>query len=375
MTSVGVVRIAVVVNASSRRGSGRIAELARRWLPNANILLSHTLDELDAFARELVARPPDLVLAAGGDGTAIGVFNAIRRAERELYPARAQKGKRRPLGPVLAALKLGTGNAWARGLGAPDTPEALELIADLDRSGERPPIKRFDLIEVEGKLAHFTGTGWDAEIISDFHAQKNAPSFLSDARKRGLAGYLNGMFGRTIPRNMRTEQARVRITNLGGEAMTVDADGRPVRVGAGAGEVLFEGTSGVCALGTSPQWGYGFVAFPFAGLVEGRFNLRNYSGNALQALSKAPWLWAGKHPIPRMDCWLLDKVRLEFSRKMPFQLGGDLLGDRDSVDFSVADEYVHLVHWSALKNGVRLLAAAKRPAEQVAPLGAGVALA
>jgi hypothetical protein len=359
------VRIAVVVNASSRRGSGRVAELARRWLPNATILLSHTLDELDAFARELVARPPDLVLAAGGDGTAIGIVNAVRRAERVLYPARVAGRGRRPLGPVIAALKLGTGNAWARGLGAPDTPLALELIAELDRNGERPPIKRFDLVEVEGKLAHFTGTGWDAEIISDFHAQKSAPSFLSDARKRGLAGYLNGMFMRTIPRNIKQGQPEVRITNLGSDAMTVSKDKLPVSLrssaegGAPAGTVLYEGPSGVCGIGTSPQWGYGFVAFPFAGLVEGRFNLRNYGGGPIEALLHSPWLWAGSHPVTKMDCWLLDKVRLEFSRKVPFQLGGDLLGDRDTVDYSIADEYVHLVHWSALRDGVRLLAPSK----------------
>lgn len=362
-------RIAVVVNASSRRGSGRIAELARRWLPDATILLSHTLDELDAFARELVARPPDLILAAGGDGTAIGVFNAIRRAERVLYPSRHVPGRKRPLGPVLAALKLGTGNAWARGLGAPETARALELVAELQRTGERPPIKRFDLVEVEGQLAHFTGTGWDAEIISDFHAQKSTPSFLSDARKRGLAGYLNGMFTRTVPRNIKLGPAHVRITNIGSDAMTVSPEGLPVHLGAPAGHVLYEGPSSVCGIGTSPQWGYGFVAFPFAGLVEGRFNLRNYGGNAIEALMRSPWLWAGKHPLTKMDCWLLDGVRLEFNRKVPFQLGGDLLGDRDTVEYRIADEYVHLVHWSALKNGVRLLAPTPaRPYQGVAAI-------
>lgn len=356
MTSVWGVRIAVVVNASSRRGSGRVAELARRWLPDATILLSRSLEELDAFARELVARPPDLVVAAGGDGTAIGVLNAIRRAERVLYPGRHAAGQKRPLGPVLATLKLGTGNAWARGLGAPDTPAALELLADLVRSGERPPIKRFDLVEVEGKLAHFTGTGWDAEIISDFHAQKDQPSFLSDARKRGLAGYLNGMFTRTVPRNIKLGSAHVRITNIGSDAMTVSPEGLPVKLSAPAGAVLYEGPSSVCGIGTSPQWGYGFVAFPFAGLVERRFNLRNYGGGAIEALLHSPWLWMGKHPLTKMDCWLLDGVRLEFNRKVPFQLGGDLLGDRDTVEYRIADEYVHLVHWSALKDGVRLLA-------------------
>ncbi len=360
------VRIAVVVNASSRRGGGNVAQAARKALPNANILLSRTLDELDAFARELVSRPPELIVSAGGDGTAVATLNALRRAERKLRPT-LDTSKRRALGPAMAVLKLGTGNGWARATGAPSLSGALGLLSELDRTGARAPVRRFDLVEVEGKVAHFTGTGWDAEIIDDFHEQKKTASLLPRARRDGLLGYLNGLLTITVPRNVKIPQAEVEIMNLGSEAMTVDAYGAPVGIhGAHAGEVLYRGPTSVCGIGTAPEWGFGFRAFPFAGLVEGRFNLRNYSGRAVEALARTPSLWRGVHPLVKMSSWLLNRARLTFSRKVPFQLGGDLLGHRDTIEYEIAPEYVHVVDWEALGRGVRIAPRHERPSD---PLG------
>jgi len=180
---------------------------------------------------------------------------------------------------------------------------------------------------------------------------------LPRTRREGLVGYLNGLLTITVPRNLRTPQAEVRITNLGSEAMTVDEAGAPMRIhGAQAGAVLYEGPTSVCGVGTSSEWGFGFRAFPFAGLVEGRFNLRNYGGRAVEALFRSPHLWSGKHPLTNMTTWLLTKAHLQFSRTVPFQLGGDLLGHRDSIEYGVAAEYVHLVDWAALARGVRVRA-------------------
>src|SRR5690606_13999437 len=140
---------------------------------------------------------------------------------------------------------------WANATGAPGWRVALPRLARLAGRGGALPLRSFDLIEVEGTVAPFAGTGWDAEIIDDFHAQQAGPSLLPDRLRRGLPGYLAGMFTRTIPRHLLEPRVEVEIVNTGSAAYTVDERGRPVPLPAGEpGAVLYRGPVSVCAAGT-----------------------------------------------------------------------------------------------------------------------------
>src|SRR5262245_41216755 len=99
----------VVVNLRARRGSEHVAEKCRRELPNARVVLSRSLEEAARFARE--TGPDDLLVSAGGDGTAIGILNALRRDVISL-----------------GVLPLGTGNGWAHATGAPAWRTAVEQL-------------------------------------------------------------------------------------------------------------------------------------------------------------------------------------------------------------------------------------------------------
>lgn len=59
-------------------------------------------------------------------------------------------------------------------------------------------------------------------------------------------------------------------------------------------------------------------------------------------------LWRGEHPIPKMNDFLVERVRMDFDREVPFQLAGDVLGMRRSVEFELAEESVQLVDWHRL---------------------------
>jgi hypothetical protein len=236
--------------------------------------------------------------------------------------------------------------------GAPAWQTALHLLRSLVTKYAAPPVRSFDLVDVEGQVAHFTGTGWDAELVHDFHAQKSGAGILPPGRRHGLMGYMQALLTRTVPRNLTTPQAEVEIVNMGAEAMTVDQSGALIRIpGATAGEVLYTGPTSVCAVGTTPEWGFGFRAFPFAGLAQGRLNLRNYAAGALEGLMHSPGLWRGAHPMPNMGSWLVTRARLNFSRKVPFQIGGDLMEHRDTIEYVIAPDYVDLVDWTALARG------------------------
>jgi hypothetical protein len=329
--------IAVLVNLKARRGSERVASVCRRELPGARVHSSRSLDDALGFARDLKT-PPNLLISAGGDGTAVALINALRGT-----PA-AQS--------ILGCLPLGTGNGWAHATGAPPWRRALQRLRQLSDSGAAVPTWTFDLVEVDGVLGHFAGTGWDAEIIDDFYAQKTGFGFLPQARRTGLAGYLHGMFTRTIPRHlMRRGSIEVELVNTGEDAIGVDEHGRPVTMPEGRhGAVLYRGPVSVCAAGTSTEWGFNFRAFPFAGLVPRRFCMRVYSAGAAEATLRMRSLWRGVHPMAKMHTWLLSSCRAEFSEPVPFQIGGDRVGHKQIVDYRLAPEQVNLLHWRRIRH-------------------------
>jgi diacylglycerol kinase family enzyme len=255
------------------------------------------------------------------------------------------------LGTPLGVLPLGTGNGWAHAMGAPQWRAALgDLGRVVGRDGPLP-LKRFDLVEVLGTIAHFAGTGWDAEIIDDFFAQRKGPGLLPQSARHGLRGYLHGMFTRTIPRHVfMREMVQVELTNTGSDALVVNEHGHIVPLRGGEhGKVLYRGPVSVCAAGTSPEWGFGFRAFPFAGMVPRRFCMRVYAGGPIEATFRMRSLWRGAHPVDKMHTWLLDRCSAAFSRPVPFQVGGDRLGHRTDVEYALAPEQIDILDWRALR--------------------------
>ncbi len=60
------------------------------------------------------------------------------------------------------------------------------------------------------------------------------------------------------------------------------------------------------------------------------------------------------HPLPKMHDFFVERVRMDFDREVPFQMGGDVIGMRRSVEFDLAEESVQLVDWRQLSRMVRV---------------------
>ncbi|SEU01008.1 diacylglycerol/lipid kinase family protein [Stigmatella erecta] len=331
--------VAVLVNLRSRRGSEVVGGLVRRFLPRARVALTHSVEEARAWIdQQLRPNPPSLLLAGGGDGTITGLVNEFRAQGLAL--------------PALGVLPLGTGNAWAHVTGAPRPAKALRQLAAY---GERlPPLRPFALVRVEGLLAPFAGTGWDAELVQDFKSQLASSGPLRGTQA-GLRGYLGALFSRTIPRHVFGDgNPQVSLYNLGEPALTVDAQGaiRPLP-GGETGALLYRGPAGVAGAATTPEWGFGFKAFPFAQAVPHRLSVRVYSGTVLEATRNMFKLWRGAHPMPRMHDFFVQRVRMEFDRDVPFQIAGDVIGLRRSVEFELSGESVQLIDWHQLSSLMR----------------------
>lgn len=331
--------IAVVVNLNSRRGSQRFADFAQRALPTSRVVTTKSLDDVTRLVEGFGAQgTPSVLLSGGGDGTAIGLLDALR-AKRHAFPA-------------LGIVKLGTGNAWAATTSAPSARKAVEVVARaVERGHSALPTTDYWLLEVEGRLAPFAGSGWDAEVLHDYQEQKRALPHAVRRFAEGAPGYFASLFSRTVPRNLlQRARPRVRVVNLGGDALTFDPHGNVVAVpDAHPGTVLYEGPYGVAGAGTSCELGFGFKALHFARTRPGHMHLRVYAAGPAEATLRLPQLWTGRHPLPHSHDFLLSHCRLEFDRDVPVEIGGDAIGLRRSVEYRVSPQLVPLIDWPRLR--------------------------
>lgn len=124
-------RIIILVNPAADRGRARTKlaetlEVLRRDGVEPEVQVSRDSQHLVELAREAREKNPDLVVAAGGDGTVHDVLNALA-------------GSGIPLG----LLPIGRGNDFASGLGVPSDPRAAAQVLlrgatreiDLGRAG------------------------------------------------------------------------------------------------------------------------------------------------------------------------------------------------------------------------------------------------
>jgi diacylglycerol kinase family enzyme len=328
--------LALLVNANAKRGGRRIAVQTARILPGADVKLTRTQDEATAWLRELLPKKPKVIFAAGGDGTAIALVNALSRVtDGEL--------------PPVGVLKLGTGNAWANVVGAPKLAGALDILRTLaDREGPLP-LRRFGLVDAGGTLTHFAGAGWDAEILNDYKEQlaqsKGPPRFFA----KSVYGYVSAMFMRTAPKSIVHGRPHVLIENLGDEVYTVDSSGAIARVeGAKRGTVLWDGLMSVAGAATCPEFGYHFRAYPFAERMLGMINVRVFDRSTLGGIASIPRLWTGRHPLRGMHDWFTTAARFTFSRPMALEVGGDSLPPRRTVEMRICPREARILDWRGL---------------------------
>lgn len=323
-------------NTHAKRVTPRRVEAFRQLLPDARIYAASSFEEAERHADELVKSPPQVLFCGGGDGTMVALLNSLRTRGASKFP-------------LIGLFKLGTGNGWPSAVGARRYEQELRRIPTLPLE---LPRQHFQLCEVEGKLCQFTGVGWDATLLNDYktNLEKRRAQVLAGGMasrlSKGLGGYLYSLFRITVPGEMRRarEGATIlKLENLGEPALTFDAHQHRVLVPAEQ-RILYEGPMSIGAAGIEPYWGSRFMAFPHALAVPGRMNFRVYDRHVLTGVNNMFNLWAGRK-LPGMHDWWVTGVRLHLSRPMPFQVGGDVMGTREVIDFTMAKETVDLIDW------------------------------
>jgi diacylglycerol kinase family enzyme len=333
---VGGERLAVLVNAHSKRGGRRVAVQIARALPRASVRLTHRVEETEAWLQSLKAQgsPPRAIFAAGGDGTAVGLLGALAKVYKDA-----------PFPPI-GTLPLGTGNAWAHVLGA---QKLSTCIKALGRWHGPLPCRRYSLLECDGVLTFFAGSGWDAEVLDDYRAQLAQTRGPLRRLNKSVYGYLGAVLLRAAPRAVLLGRPSVRIENLGDEVYTIDEHGKPQRaLELGKGSVLYDGPVSVVGCATCPEYGFRFRAFPFAERFPKFMNVRVYDQSAFRAITSMPSLWRGNAALPGMHDWLASAVRMSFSRPSPLQIAGEAVGPRTTVEFRAYPREIDVVDFRGL---------------------------
>lgn len=331
-------RVAVVLNGNARQVTDQLVESFDRVVGRGDLFLSRNLDEAQGIALSIVDGGYPVVLTGGGDGTFVQMVTSITKEAK----SRGQEP------PRFGLLKLGTGNSLAWALGAATSRRGV--LADLARLREDAQYREFRLIEVQDLLTPFAGAGFDALGLKHFHQVRSLVRRVPWVGKQatGAVSYAISIPFLTIPDIVVSRWMKVRIVNLGADAVRLGPDGTPNGSPIGPGEPIFEGSCIAALVSTIPYWGFGARVFPFAeDRPSDRFCLRVVATNPLHIAAHLRSAWKGTYRHEDLiDCYA-DDVKLEFEEPAAIEIGGDPAGMTDSMRAHLHPDAVKLIEYPA----------------------------
>ena len=318
--------MAVVVNGNAKSVTAQVIEKLDQILDSGDLFVSRRVEESEAIARTLVDRGYGTILTGGGDGTFTVVVTAVVNEAR-------RRGA--PL-PRFGLLRLGTGNSLAWVLGASKTGARggnRGLAVDLARLRSDAGSRYLRLVEAEGMISPFCGFGIDAEMLRDYGKVKG---FLARGPLKRLApgpvAYAVAATTRTIPGYLFRSTPHCRVINEGGDAFRVGEKGSILGSPVRRGSILYEGPAKIASVGSIPYYGFGLRFFPYAEDRPDRMQLRISKITTFAFVSNFRPIWRGEYEdLETTFDYLVDDVTIEMDPPTPFQIGGDVAGERSRV--------------------------------------------
>jgi hypothetical protein len=227
----------------------------------------------------------------------------------------------------------------------------------------------------KGDLCFFAGIGFDSLMLNDFKSIK-AWSRRTNVMTRALSsvtGYCVALLVKTLPQCVLHGRhvLHMRLTTPSPENTlwvdhrrgdfsqpvstdnddTFSSDETAPTIESDGSTLLFEGTTGILAAGTSPFYGGGLRLFPFARMIPDKMHLRLGRISPLVGLLHIPSIFGGsfrdKSP-DRFGC--LDFLGTDFQVELnqptdcyPFQHSGESVGDVSRFRLSLIKEPVKFV--------------------------------
>ena len=308
---------ALILNGSARSVRQKLVEEYKaQFGDRITIFTPQCKSEGKEIAHEIVEDKFGLVVTGGGDGTLYGIVNSIDR----VLEARGNNGAH----PVYAAKRHGTGNSIANQTGANKHPNQLEVLLDSDEV----PIRQIPLIKAtvdkqneEQDISYFSfmGVGWDALIVNEYNTIKKK----TKGKIPGVVGYPMAAVSAFFS-VLRGEKTDIEVFPTTENVYSISAEGSAVVANIEPGRSFIgeeKGPINVAGVGTVPDLGFGFKAFPYALLAEemGLMQLTMITGGPRTTGGKLllPWnsykIWKGKLRADCVNYFLVDGVRLEYT--------------------------------------------------------------
>ncbi|MEE2830151.1 MAG: diacylglycerol kinase family protein [Myxococcota bacterium] len=313
-------RVGILLNANAGRVRKPLVRRLRKAAPRALLFFTHSLEEAQDAIEAAIESGVTTLFAGGGDGTIIDLANRMLRYENA---------------PRLGILRLGTGNALATWVGA------RSPVDDLRAWSVGEAYREIDMrfVQAEDESFPFAGIGWDAAVLNDYRwAKQYLKGTPFEAKPYHLPTYLAAAFARTVPRytvvKRRAPMVTVEVT--GGTAWRIDKTGHRIGSEIEAGEVLYRGPAHMVAFGTTPYYGYAMKMLPQACADPDRFQLRISSLSISTAINQLPNIWTGEFEDERLSDFLAQKLHVTFDQEVPYQVGGDARGMRESLELSLS---------------------------------------
>ncbi len=318
-------RIAVLLNANARSVDEKIRKKAQEFIKKEDLFFSHSIEEAEQFAKEIVRRGYEKVFTGGGDGTITHALNAIRARAKELNLPTPQFG----------VLKLGTGNALARFLETRKASKDLKRLSKGEVQSVTPLyfVKTNDEQLAEQNKAPFMSLGYDGIVLNAYDDLRTiSKNNIWDRIYASPLGYLFAFFY-ALPKLM-AKRPNVQVKTLG-TAYKIPSPYRGELEEIAAGTVIYEGPAKWIALGSIPFYGFGFKIFPFANKKDGFVQLRCINTPLRKILPRAmTGIRKGTYRPASTPDFLIEHIEVVSEKPLAFQTGGDAAGHRERIEFS-----------------------------------------
>jgi diacylglycerol kinase family enzyme len=319
-------RAAFFLNANAKSVTKKLLNKLKKIIPSEDLFLSYNLPEAASNISTILSKGYAYIFCGGGDGTVVSAINLIH-----------DYGKHHPHEhlPKIGVLGLGTGNALARFLHAKSPTE--DITAILGGKTIRPVA--LSMIEAHGgQLTPFAGIGYDGELMNDFESVKEV-FFESPFRKlfSSVTGFAMAGVLKTLPRQIGRKLPVVRVNSSYPAYRIMEIDGVDEEVYIEQGDLLYDDVASILCVGTIPSVGYGITMFPFASKRPGYMHLRISAVPLSVCLANLyPSIWHGHFRHKLLFDFLVKDVSIQSEESLPYHLGGDAMGYKKQLYFSVA---------------------------------------
>lgn len=337
-------RAAFLLNTNAKSVTKRLLQKLSAQIPREHLYLSENLKEAEACVETVITKGYAYLFCGGGDGTAITTINLMNEYKTRHPHAHL---------PKIGVLRLGTGNALARYLGADKPKRDIKAIL------QGKPITPILLSMIEttlGEQTPFAGIGYDGELMNDFESVKDI-FFESPFRK-----FFSSVFGftvagvlKTLPRQIARDLPQIKVSTAFPAYRIKEVRGVDEEIYLDKGQILYEGKAPMISVGTIPWVGYGITLFPFANRRPGYMQLRISAVPLSICLSNIyPSIWHGHFRHKKLYDFLVKDVTIESEHSLPYQWGGDAMGYKKQLYFRVSKEPVAMASLVGKMNGINL---------------------